>query len=224
MTTPTGTPPGARPGRATTYEDLLHEDSAFSLHEAEEFFGGKLQARETARRLARRLDEIGVPYAVIGAVALNAYKFERFTIDVDVIVRRESIPVIHAALVGRGYVPRFDGSKNLIDTENRVRIDLVVAGGFPGDGKEKPIAFPDPGEGTVLIDGVRYVTLEKLVELKLASGISNFNRMSDLGDVQKAIHVLKLARAFGDRLHPYVRAKFDELWVAWDADPLKDEF
>ena len=224
MTTSDGRPGNPKVARPTTYEDLLHADSVYSLNEAEAFFGGTLQAKQTARRLARRLDEIGVPYAVIGGVALNAHHFERFTIDVDLIVRRESIPVIHAALVGLGYVQRFDGSKNLIDTENRVRIDLVIAGGFPGDGKHKPIDFPDPGTGTVEIEGVRYVTLEKLVELKLASGISNANRVSDLGDVAKAIHVLKLPRNFGDRLHEYVRPKFDELWLAWDADPLKDDF
>ena len=219
--------PSAKPDtspRPVTYEELLRGDSAYSLHEAEAYFGGRLQAKESALRLGRRLERIGVPYAVIGAVAMNAHKYERFTVDLDLIVRRESIPVIHEALVGLGYVLRFAGSKNLIDTENRVRIDLVIAGGFPGDGLPKPIDFPDPGQGTVVIEGIHYVTLEKLIELKLASGITRPTRLSDLGDVQKMIHVLKLPREFGDRLHPYVRSKFDEFWVAMDADELKDEF
>jgi hypothetical protein len=207
-----------------TYEERLDDEPGFSVRETEAFFGGRLEAMETMRRLARRLDELGVPYAVIGGLALNAHQFRRFTQDADLIVRRESIAVIHAALDGRGYLPPFEGSKNLRDTTNGIRIDLLVAGEFPGDGKEKPVAFPDPAEGAVTIDGVRFVTLAKLVELKLASGMSNFNRMSDLGDVQKVIHALRLPREFGDALDPYVRAKFDELWAAWDADPLKDEF
>jgi hypothetical protein len=207
-----------------TYEERLDDEPGFSVHEAEAFFGGRLEAMETMRRLGRTLDELGVPYAVIGGLALNAHRFERFTKDADLIVRRESLAVIHGALDGRGYLPPFEGSKNLRDTTNGIRIDLLIAGDFPGDGKDKPIDFPDPGEGTVLIDGVRYVTLPKLVELKLASGMSNFNRMSDLGDVQKVIHALRLSRDFGEQLHPYVREKFEELWIAWDADPLKDQF
>ena len=54
--------------------------------------------------------------------------------------------------------------------------------------------------------------------------MSNPQRLKDLGDVQSMIHALRLPRSFGDRLHPWVRAKFDELWVGIDADPLKDEF
>jgi hypothetical protein len=208
-----------------TYEERLSEVPGFRVAETEAYFGGRrLAAMDTMRRLARRLDELGVPYAVVGALALNAHKYERFTIDADVIVRRESLPVIHGALDGLGWLPPFEGSKNLRDTTNGVRVDFLIAGGFPGDGKEKPIDFPDPGQGTVEIDGVRFVTLEKLVELKLASGISNFNRMRDLGDVQSMIHALKLPRSFGDKLHPYVRGKFDEFWLAWEADPLKDEY
>ena len=61
---------------------------------------------------------------------------------------------------------------------------FLIAGEFPGDGKPKPVAFPDPGEVGVLIDGVRYVNLPGLVELKIASGMTgNLGRMKDLADV-----------------------------------------
>ena len=49
----------------------------------------------------------------------------------------------------------------------------VGSGGFPGDGKPKPVAFPDPAGASVDIGGIRYLSLEKLVELKLASGMTN---------------------------------------------------
>jgi hypothetical protein len=207
-----------------TYLDRLHEDDAWSWHEAGAYFKDDSEVFRTLRRLAASLDAMNIPYAVIGALAMKAHKYERFTTDVDLIVSRESLRKIHDALEGRGYLAPFEGSNNRRDTTNGVKIDLLIAGGYPGDGKEKPIDFPDPASGTVEIDGLRYVTIEKLVELKLASGMTRELRLCDLGDVQKMIHALKLPRSFGDRLHPYVRAKFDEFWLACDADELKDEF
>ena len=54
------------------------------------------------------------------------------------------LSAIHAKLEGLGYVPPFSGSKNLRDTEHGVRIEFLIAGEFPGDGKPKPVAFPEP--------------------------------------------------------------------------------
>ena len=51
-----------------------------------------------------------------------------------------------------------------------VVINLKMAGEYPGDGKPKPVSFPNPSESAVEIDGVKFPTLEKLIELKLASG------------------------------------------------------
>ncbi len=59
---------------------------------------------------------------------------------------------------------------------------------------------------------------------KLASGMSNPGRLRDLADVQSAIGALRVPREFGDKLHPWVRAKWFELWDAWDVDPRKDQY
>ena len=103
-----------------------------------------------------------------------------------------SLDAIHQSLVGLGYRPLFEGSKNLRDANTGVRIEFVLAGQFPGDGKPKPIAFPEPADVGVDIDGIRYVGLPKLIELKLASGMTNPGRLRDLADVQELIRVLKL--------------------------------
>ena len=62
------------------------------------------------------------------------------------------------------------------------------------------------------------MTLPNLIELKLASGISNPGRLRDLGDVQEMIRVLKLPSNFADQLNEYVRAKYHELWEGVAAD------
>ena len=81
----------------------------------------------------------------------------------------------------------------------------------PGDGQPKPVAFPDPADTSIEIDGVKFPTLEKLIELKLASGMTAPDRLKDLADVQEIIKILNLSSRFAEKLNPYVRDKFVEL-------------
>lgn len=166
---------------------------------------------ESLRDIGKRLAEIGVPYAVLGGMALVAHGYRRTTEDVDILVTQDGLERAHEKLVGLGYLPVFEKSKNLRDTRTGVRIELIAAGGYPGDGKPKPVAFPDPDDVAVEIDGVRYVNLPTLIQLKLASGMTNPGRLRDLADVQEMIRTLKLSEDFAERLDPYVQEKFREL-------------
>lgn len=94
------------------------------------------------------------------------------------------------------------------------RIEIIVSREYPGDGKRKPVAFPDPGSASVEMDGVRVITLPKLVELKLASGMTAPHRLRDLADVQELIRVRGLTAEFAEQLDGYVRNKYLELWNA----------
>ena len=176
------------------------------------FFMGDDPVHVTLRKIASRLEKLGVPYAVAGAMALNAHGFQRATLDVDMLVTPEGLKRIHEQLEGLGYLAPFAGSKNLKDTETTVRIEFLVTGQYPGDGKPKPLSFPDPQAVAVEIAGIQYLGLPALIELKLASGMTNPLRMKDLADVLDLIRLLKLPRDFGLKLNDYVRAKFDELW------------
>ena len=178
---------------------------------------------KTLRKIARRLEALGVPYAVAGGMSLNAHGYRRLTVDVDILVTREGLRTIHGELEGLGYVPPFTGSKNLRDTENGVRIEFLIAGEFPGDGKPKPVPFPDPANVGVEIGGVRYLSLPALVELKLASGMTNPGRVKDLGDVQELTKALGLPAEFADELNPYVRDKYLELWQGIQESPVEPD-
>ncbi len=74
------------------------------------------------------------------------------------------------------------------------------------------LVFPDPGNARVEIDGLWVLTLEKLIELKLASGLSAAHRLKDLSDVQELIGKLGLLKEFGEKLDPSVRAEYRRLW------------
>ncbi len=182
------------------------------MNESDAYFQERGKVHGTLRRVSQRLTELGIPHAVVGGLALFAHGFRRFTEDVDLLVTTEGLQRIHAELEGRGYLPPFDGSKHLRDTETKVKIEFLKTGQFPGDGLPKPIAFPDPEHVAELIDGIPYVKLPTLIELKLASGMTQPDRMKDLTDVLELIKLTNLPAAFVSHLHPFVAAKFSELW------------
>ena len=160
---------------------------------------------------SRRLKELNVAYAVVGGMALFQHGLRRFTEDVDILVTKDGLRQIHQDAAGRGYLAPDERSRHLRDTQYGVRVEFLTAGDYPGDGREKPVAFPDPAAVSFEADGVRYVRLETLIELKLASGITNTGRLRDLSDVLELIKVLALPVEFAEGLHPYVREKFIEL-------------
>jgi len=193
------------------FEDKMRRGGGAAIAEASRFLMKQGPVYEALERIARKLEELKIPYAIVGGMALNAHGYARNTVDVDVLVTAEGLQAVHRALDGLGYVPPFKGSKQLRDTQTSVRIEFLVSGQYPGDGKPKPIAFPDPVAVAVEIDGIKYLGLVPLIELKLASGISNPGRLKDLADVQELIRVLKLPRDFAAKLNAYVRGKFEEL-------------
>ena len=201
------------------YEEKMRAGGTQALEEAERFFMNEDAVHKTLRAVAMKLEALGIPYAVVGGMALVAHGYARTTVDVDILVTREGNQRAREHLDGLGYVPPFAGSRNLRDTQTGVRIEFLIAGEFPGDGKPKPISFPDPGGAAIEIDGIRYLRLEKLIELKLASGMTNPLRAKDLGDVVELVRVLRPPRSLGANLHESVRGKFYEYWDALQNQP-----
>jgi hypothetical protein len=185
-----------------------------ALQDAEGFFMKEGKVYQAAVALAQRLDAHGIPYAIAGAMALGAHGYERMTTDVDVLVTREGLARFKQAHLGREYVEKFPGSKGMRDTENGVTIDILIAGEFPGDGRPKPVVFPEPTDAAVEGTRFRILTLPKLVELKLASGMTAPHRLKDLADVLELVRAAKLTSDFAGGLDPFVREKYLELWRA----------
>ena len=163
-------------------------------------------------KIAADLDREKIEYVVVGAIALNRHGFRRFTEDIDLLLTKEGLEQFRLSLVGRGYRPAFEAARRKFRTSDRVPIDVITTGEFPGDGLPKPVKFPDPTEFVVVIDGVKTITLEKLIELKLASGMTATDRLKDLADVQEMIKIKNLDASFAKRLDEYVREKYLELY------------
>jgi len=178
------------------------------------FFAGKANVQFALERLAQRLDENNIPYAIVGALALNEWGYRRATVDIDVLLTADGLRRLKEQTLGRGYREKFPGSRGLRDTEAGVDIDILLAGEYPGDGKPKPVSFPDPAESAVRGRRVALLPLAKVIEMKLASGISAPHRLKDLADILELIRALSLPREMADSLDPSVRPKYDELWQA----------
>jgi hypothetical protein len=202
----------------SVYEQLLDRDPRWALREGSMHFEKESAVHKTLEAIAQRLDELGIAYAIAGGMALFFHGYRRFTEDVDILVTPEGLQEIHRELEGLGYLPPFTGSKNWRDSEYGVRIKFLVTGDYPGDGKPKPVAFPDPGGASVEIEGIHFLRLESLIELKLASGRTP-GRLRDLGDVQELIRILKLPAEFADGLNPFVSDLYHELWAQVQSAP-----
>jgi hypothetical protein len=202
-----------------TYEERMDRDVWWAFKEGSMHFEKASAVHKTLEKIIRRLDELGIPYALVGAMAMFFHGYRRFTDDIGLLVTREALKEIHARLEGLGYLPPFAGSKHLRDADSGVKIEFLVTGDYPGDGKPKPVAFPDPEESSIVISGVRCLRLPQLLERKLASGMTNPGRLSDLGDVQKMILALDLPKDLAEQLNPFVRDKYVELWQAVRQNP-----
>ncbi len=209
------------------YEELLSRDPRWALSEGSRHFEEESAVFQALHNIASRLKGLGIPYAVVGGMALFRHGLRRFTEDVDLLVTRSNLKVIHEKLEGLGYLPPFTNSKHLRDTQFGVKIEFLTTGDYPGDGKPKPVSFPDPQQVSFESDGISYITLPKLVELKLASGMTNPGRLKDLADVLELIKIRNLPAEFADQLDSFVQGKFRELWEqakAAEESGVSDEF
>jgi len=182
------------------------------LEEMDRFFMKEGKVHTTLRRLARRLEGENIPYAIIGGMALFLHGFARETLDVDLILTPEGLEKFRDKFIGSGYLPAFTGAlKTFKDTASNVKVEIITTGEDPG-GKPGPIVFPDPETASVGREGIQVVTLEKLIELKLISGLTASDRLRDLADVQDLIIYLGLPLEFAEQLDQSVQAEYRRLW------------
>lgn len=76
------------------------------------------------------------------------------------------------------------------------------------------MSFPDPAEVAVRGARAALLPLPKLIELKLASGMSAPHRLKDLADVLELVRTASLPSDVAGALDPSVRDKYMELWRA----------
>jgi hypothetical protein len=172
------------------FEAKMRQGGDAAIREVSRFFDGTDAYHDALHSLARRLDNASVPYAIFGGAAIVAHGCWVATPRIEVIVPPEYADAVMQS------VP--------------LAVKVLKAGDFID--KYGRVVVPNPSEVSVEIDGVCYVRLESLIELKLASGMRDPYRLSDLADVQESIRATRPPRRLADRLKGHVRGKYLELW------------
>jgi hypothetical protein len=192
------------------------------LQLASDFFAKEDDVHQTMRRIAARLTEVGIDYAIVGGMAMTLHGYVRVTGDIDILTTPKGLERIHQELVERGYDRTTPETRRAIrDTQTGIAVKFITTGDHAGD--SSPLLFPDPTTVAVVREGLQVIALPALIELKLASGLAAPHRMRDLADAQNLIASLHLPRQLGERLHPSVRSEFGRLWqLAQKRDPRFD--
>src|SRR5579859_6955795 len=175
------------------------------LKEIDMFFQKRDKVHQTMYRLVKRLEKAKIPYALMGGMAVNAHLHERTTKDVDVLLTEEGLEEFQKLFVPKQYATVPKRPRRFVDRMNRVSLDILVTGKYPGNGMPGPIAFPDPEEVGQRIKKISVVDLVTLIQLKLAA-----RRYQDFADVVNLIAVKKLDESFLKNLHPSVHQDFIE--------------
>lgn len=171
------------------------------------------KVNQTLTKLAHALENAGIDYAIVGGMALVLHGYVRATQDIDVLLSTKGLEAFTRTLVGRGFVAAFPGAiRAFRDSETGVIIEILISGEFPGDGRPKPVKFPEPQRASIYKENIRVVSLRTLIEMKLASGLSAPNRLKDLADVQELIQCLNLERSMVLHLNESVQAEYIRLW------------
>jgi hypothetical protein len=201
-------PPPAQLQPKTYAEDFLVE--------IDRFFEARGEVHQTMKRLVARLKRARIPYVIVGGMAVNAYRYERMTKDVDVLLTPKGFDQFKVRFVPKFYQPAMGMGRRFIDRKSQRSVDILLTGLFPGTGKPGPIAFPDPQEVAQEYRSVQYINLVNLIQLKLAA-----RRHRDFADVVELIRFNHLDETFRGQLHASVRRDFLE---CLDEKHREDEF
>lgn len=189
------------------------------LQELDAFLMGESLVQRTFERIASQLEELRIDFALAGGLAVGVRGHLRLTVDVAILIAADGLALFKARWLGRGHAERMPGGRGVRDTETGVSVDFLIAGEFPGDGRPKPVRFPNPALLPRSETSPRVLDLRTLIELKLASGMSSPDRLQDLADVLSLVRANRLAESFADTLDDSVREKFRELWNAAQHPP-----
>jgi hypothetical protein len=142
---------------------------------------------------------------VLGGMALSAHRYRRATTDVDVLLTTDGLAAFREKFLAKSYNQAPRRPRRFVDLKSGVIIDILVAGRFPGSGAPGPVVFPEPSAVAQEIEGIRYVNLPTLIDLKLAAC-----RWRDFADVVELIRFNELDESFLPRLHVSTQPNFIE--------------
>ena len=172
-----------------------------------------LKVRERLLRSTTLLNQLGVPYAVVGGNAVASWVATidegavRTTRDVDLLIRRSDLPAIAAAFEQAGFVyfnvQGREMFRDHIDSKPSDAIHLL----FAGEKMRPDHLLPAPEIETVDDDAhFRVISLESLLSMKLMS-----NRDKDRTHLRDMIGVKLIDESWLANLPPILAARLQQI-------------
>ena len=171
---------------------------------------GKETLWDAARRVHETLAGAGISHALIGGVAVCLHGYQRNTVDVDLLVRRDEAQQARAVLEADGWV--WNDEHKELRTADGVVLQFLMGGDKAG--RDAEVRLPDPGDTRAIteLEGLPVITLARLVETKLACGQGDLRRThKDFADVVELIAAHGLDGSFARHLHSSLRKVYREL-------------
>jgi aminoglycoside-2''-adenylyltransferase len=165
---------------------------------------------ETAAQCHQILAAAKIPHAVMGGVAVCLHGYQRNTVDIDLLIRKEDSQAIRECLEREGFT--WNAKAKEFSAPSGVAIQFLLAGDRAGTSSE--VKLPDPADerATTEIEDLPVLKLSKLIDSKIACGMGNPRRThKDLADVIELIIHNRLNSSFARFLHKSLRTTYREL-------------
>jgi hypothetical protein len=202
-----------------TYEEQLNRDLNWAFMEGSLHFEQRSAVHTTLRYFAQQLQNHRIEYAVAGDLCMFFHGYRRFTQIVEILTTSAGLKRVFRGIDCRLASPL--ASQNAIrHAETGVEIKFLVSGEHRfGDGS-KPVTFPHPSDVSKVIDGINFMDVVPLIELKFAIAAVTTTRR-ELADVQELIRYLHLPREFAANFEPHRHDLFRQLWAEARKSPLR---
>ena len=176
------------------YEDRLAQNPEWALTDASLYFEDKGAVRDALRKITAKLRELDIDYAVVGGMACSTMASDDSLKTSTFSLRGKACEKFIRASRGSAMCPRSREASIFATRSTESKSSFLIAGDFPGDGKPKPVAFPDPKSATVESEGIKYINLATFIEMKIASGMTSPQRPQDMVDAQRLIEPRSICR------------------------------
>jgi hypothetical protein len=177
------------------------------------------KVRDRLLRATAILNQASIPYAVVGGHAVASWVATvdggavRNTRDIDLLVRREDMPAITAALEQAGFVRAEVLDVNMFLDGPKAKPSESIHLLFAGEKVQPEYPLPSPGLTTIEDPaGFRVIMLEALVHMKLLS-----NRRKDQVHIEDLIGVGLIDRSWLPRLPPLLAERLQQILDTPDA-------
>lgn len=199
-----------------TYEQLLNRNPSWALLQGSLHFEKANAVHDTLRKIVAKLQSLQVRYAIVGAIAMFFHGYRRFTEDVDILIAPEGWRSLVGSLHDHEFI--LDENTSVRDAATGVRIDFLLTDQWTNGGGQV-VSFTPNEEQCCQVDGITFLRLQRVLEMKLLSGMTRRSRLRDLADAQAMLETLQLPRDFANQLHPSVQSKYRELWDVVQNNP-----